>query len=110
MHVKTIVFDGIVVLTGSCNMTHNGLENNKEHMFRITEPVTVADVNEDFELTWNEALPVTGKMISDMISSAEKAKEKKRAKSVSVCREERPPRKSVSGCFPTLSKDSSPTE
>ena len=48
-HAKTCVFDNKVILTGSVNMTNNGHDNNKEHMFRIEEPKVVAAVIEDFE-------------------------------------------------------------
>jgi phosphatidylserine/phosphatidylglycerophosphate/cardiolipin synthase-like enzyme len=34
MHVKCLILDEKVVLTGSVNLTHNGLENNKEHVYR----------------------------------------------------------------------------
>jgi phosphatidylserine/phosphatidylglycerophosphate/cardiolipin synthase-like enzyme len=44
MHAKSLIFDEEVLVTGSVNMTHNGYENNKEHMFRITTPSVVADV------------------------------------------------------------------
>ena len=53
-----LIFDERVVLTGSVNMTHNGLENNKEHSFRITIPSVVADVAADFEKAWLGAEPV----------------------------------------------------
>jgi len=87
MHVKTMIVDGRVVLTGSVNMTHNGLENNKEHLYRITVPTAVAAVVEDFDATWAGAEPVTAELIEKALAKsaekAEKAKEKLRSKSVS---------------------------
>ena len=68
MHVKTIIFDAQVLLTGSVNITHNGMENNVEHMYRIVEPTCVADVMADFERRWEMAEPVTQCEIDKMIS------------------------------------------
>ena len=42
MHAKTLIFDEKVVLTGSVNLTHNGLERNKEHLIRVLEPSVVS--------------------------------------------------------------------
>ena len=59
MHAKTLIFDGRSVLTGSVNMTHNGFENNKEHMIQIYDPETVACFVQDFEDSWAIAEEVT---------------------------------------------------
>jgi len=87
MHVKALCFDRKTLLTGSVNMTHNGLENNKEHMYRITEPTAVAEVLTDFEALWAQAEPVTQKLIDDMMSRhalrTDKETDKPRSKSVS---------------------------
>jgi len=87
MHVKTMIVDERVVLTGSVNMTHNGLENNKEHLYRITVPTAVAAVVEDFDATWAGAEPVTTEYVDAALAKsaekAAKAKEKLRSKSVS---------------------------
>ena len=69
MHVKTLIFDERVVLTGSVNMTHNGHENNKEHLFRLTEPTVVADVMKDFEKDWAAAEEVEEKDIEQMMNN-----------------------------------------
>ena len=58
-HAKAWISDGQVVLTGSVNMTHNGLENNKEHLVEIRDNGVVADIHADFELTWDVADEVT---------------------------------------------------
>ena len=52
MHVKTLVIDGKVLLTGSVNLTHNGFEKNKEHLYRITDPSAIREVLDDFEKDW----------------------------------------------------------
>ena len=74
MHVKSLIFDERVVLTGSVNLTHNGHENNKEHMYRITEPKVLADVKADFETVWEEAEELTSEQIDTMLSNLGKKK------------------------------------
>lgn len=66
-------------------MTHNGYENNKEHMYRITEPTTVADVLADFERDWREAELLTQQLIDTMLENSEKHK-REREKSCSKSR------------------------
>jgi phosphatidylserine/phosphatidylglycerophosphate/cardiolipin synthase-like enzyme len=83
VHVKCFVLDGKVVLTGSMNLPHNGLENNKEHLYRLTEPAFVAEVLADFEKEWLTAEPVTGKEISKMLDADLKRQNKKREQSMS---------------------------
>ena len=79
MHVKTWIVDDEIVLTGSTNLTHGGLENNKEHLFRITEPSVVTAVVDDFELLWEQAEEVTPAMIARMVATYEKEKAAKEA-------------------------------
>ena len=67
MHVKTLVFDRKVVLTGSVNLTHNGMENNKEHLFRIEDPSIIESVMTDFEDDWRQAEPVGDPLIAEMM-------------------------------------------
>jgi phosphatidylserine/phosphatidylglycerophosphate/cardiolipin synthase-like enzyme len=77
MHVKTTIIDELVIYSGSPNMTHNGLEHNKEHLFRMTQANVVASVVTDFEATWMESQPVTQVMIELMKSQAvERARKK----------------------------------
>jgi len=83
MHVKSLIFDGAVLLTGSVNMIHNGHENNKEHLYRITHGPTVAEVLADFEKEWAEAEMVTREHIDEMIDNKAKKDEKKRGASLS---------------------------
>ena len=77
MHAKTLIFDKKVVLTGSVNLTHKGLEHNKEHMLRLTEPGTVADFLRDFEETWEHADTVTSEDLESMLEKYAKKESKK---------------------------------
>ena len=72
MHVKTIIFDGEVVLTGSMNLTHNGVERSKEHLYRIQYPDCVKEVSEDFEETWEEGTEVTEKIMTAVLATHER--------------------------------------
>jgi phosphatidylserine/phosphatidylglycerophosphate/cardiolipin synthase-like enzyme len=78
MHVKTWIVDKQVVITGSTNTTHNGLENNKEQMFKIREPSVVDQVVADFEQTWDEGIPVSQQVLEEMLANTEKPKGKSR--------------------------------
>ena len=79
MHVKSLIFDEKVVLTGSPNMTHNAMENNKEHLYRIAVPRIVSQVLDDFEKDWEVAEDVTREMVDSMYETYLKEEEKKRA-------------------------------
>ena len=83
MHVKTLVFDRKVLLTGSVNLTHNGMENNKEHLYRISDSQLIAEVLADFEQVWASAEPVTQEVIADMMERHTKRASRPRSKSVS---------------------------
>ena len=78
MHVKTFIFDEKVLLTGSVNMTHNGFENDKEHLFRMIESSVVADVLEDFEKEWAGAEIVTPGHIEELIHNWDNRTERKK--------------------------------
>ena len=87
MHVKSLIFDRKILLTGSSNMTHNGFENNKEHLYRIPDPAAVSEVLDDFEKEWKAAEVVTQDMIDEMLSKHEKRSEdRSRSRSESVSR------------------------
>jgi len=90
MHTKTWIIDGSVVLTGSVNLTHNGLENNKEHLWRITNGSAVQQLIEDFEQCWIEADVVEQKDIDLMKETwstrAEKRGGRSRSASASLAR------------------------
>ena len=91
MHVKALIIDDKILLTGSVNMTHNGLEHNKEHLYRITETSAVADVLNDFETQWESAEQVTVALIDQMMEIWQRRGEKsgenrERSASKEVCR------------------------
>ncbi len=92
MHVKSWIFDNQILLDGSCNMTHGGLDCNIEHLLKITTPSAVAAASASFEEYWKEAEPVTQGMIDEMVINDSKKEEKKeenrtsRSKSASVAR------------------------
>jgi phosphatidylserine/phosphatidylglycerophosphate/cardiolipin synthase-like enzyme len=66
MHCKSTIIDGGILYTGSANLTHNGLENNKEHFFRMTQASVVRQMAEDFETLWQASKPVDNSMIERM--------------------------------------------
>ena len=80
--VTCLILDARIALTGSVNLTHNGLENNKEHLYRLTEPAFVADLQADFEKEWLTAQRVTDEEIRQMLEKSDKRQEKKREKSI----------------------------
>jgi len=79
MHAKTLIFDKKVVLTGSVNLTHNGLEHNKEQMIRVLEPSAVAAMLLDFEQTWKRADTVTLEDLESMMEQHVKREAKKKS-------------------------------
>ena len=83
MHVKTAIFDRKTVLTGSVNMTHNGMENNKEHLLRLAEPQAVDQFVADFEAEWENAQVVDQSLI-DMMMETHAANQEKKARSRST--------------------------
>jgi phosphatidylserine/phosphatidylglycerophosphate/cardiolipin synthase-like enzyme len=86
MHTKTWIIDSSIVLTGSVNLTHNGLENNKEHLWEITNAQAIQPLIEDFERCWIEAEVVEQKDIDLMKETWSRKEEKKsgRARSASA--------------------------
>ena len=99
LHAKSWLLDNAVVLTGSVNLTSNGLGRNKEHMLRITTPSVVRSFAEDFEGLWAMAEPITEEYCEIQIvawrkmpekqamKKKEKRDEKVRARSASLVRE-----------------------
>ena len=97
LHAKSWILDDSVVLTGSVNLTSNGMNNNKEHMLRISTPPVVRSYAEDFEDLWNKAEPFSEEYWESQIVAwrklpeikEEKKKEKvRRARSASLVRED----------------------
>ncbi len=84
MHEKTFIADGKIVLTGSANMTHNAMENNKEALYRFSDiPQAIGAMLEDFELQWSESEEVSDEQLEQALSNVESTKEKRRARSSS---------------------------
>ena len=81
MHCKTLVFDRQVVLTGSVNMSHNGLENSKEHLFRITVPETVEALIQDFETHWATCQPLTQAEVDEVMTNYHSRQERRAQRS-----------------------------
>ena len=78
MHVKCWILDERVLLTGSVNLTHGGLDNNKEQLLRIRDKTVVQEALADFEATWLEAEVVTQELMNAMQEAWDKREEKKR--------------------------------
>ena len=67
-HNKSVVIDGVIVFTGSVNLTHNGFENNKEHLVRIIFPDCVQSFRIQFMEDWESphAQQIVAKDIVEM--------------------------------------------
>ena len=57
------------MLSGSCNLTANGIENNEEHLFTIGDPGAVSRAVKQFERLWNEADEVGSIEIEKMMAA-----------------------------------------
>jgi hypothetical protein len=79
IHVKSLIFDGKVAMSGSLNLTHNGLQNNKEHLYRLSEPEFIQEMMADFEKDWILAEPVGDREISIMIAKDLARKDERQA-------------------------------
>ena len=79
MHVKTLIVDDRTVLLGSVNWTHNGLERNKEHLLRITDPPAVAEISQDFEREWSKSEVVGAELVREMMDAFAKREAAKEA-------------------------------
>ena len=77
MHIKTIITDSSEVLTGSCNMTSNGIENNEEHLLTVGDPGAVSRAVKQFERLWNEADEVGSIEIQKMMTAYSEYQERK---------------------------------
>ena len=65
------------MLSGSLNLTHNGLQNNKEHLYRLSEPELIEDVMADFDREWMLAEEVGEREISIMLAKDMSRKEER---------------------------------
>jgi HKD family nuclease len=77
MHTKTWIIDEETIYTGSVNLTHNGMENNKEHLWKIQGEKAVVPLKEDFEELWLRAELVTAEHIARMKTTDAKRKLKR---------------------------------
>ncbi len=78
MHCKTTIIDREVIYSGSPNLTHNGLEQNKEHYFRMTQTNIVQQLVDDFEASIGARDP--GYDRADELPSSRESQEQNRCK------------------------------
>ena len=78
MHIKAVIADFAEVLTGSCNMTHNGIDNNDEHVLLIGDVSAVQDIVTHFTELWNEGEAVGAKEIDQMMKAYDEHQRKRR--------------------------------
>ena len=78
MHIKMLIFDNEIALSGSTNMTHNGMENNKEHLYRFADAHLVEAMLKDFDTEWEATSKVSREEIDHMLSLYERREQKKR--------------------------------
>ena len=80
MHVKSWIVDGRVLVTGSSNLSHGGLENNIEQVARITDPAVVKAALAEYEQVWQGAREVTRTDINHMVALRMKREEEQEKK------------------------------
>eukprot|EP00973_Karenia_brevis_P051039 7088221-Karenia_brevis.AAC.1 len=68
MHCKTSIYDKAVALTGSANITHNAMECNKEHLYRLSDEKVLVKLCADFEYDWEKSEIVTPEMVDTMMT------------------------------------------
>jgi hypothetical protein len=90
VHVKCLILDEKIMLSGSMNLTHNGLQYNKEHLYRMSEPSFIGEALADFEKEWLLAEPVTDREIKIMLAKDQSRKGAKRDKSMTRTIDTRP--------------------
>ena len=79
MHAKSWIIDGKILWDGSCNLTHGGIENNYEHLLKITTPAVVKQARESFEALWDASEVVTQASIDRMNKIYEEKQEKSKS-------------------------------
>ena len=77
MHAKTLLCDDMLAITGSCNLTHNGMVSSKEHVYVVSYPKVVGELVADFESTWELAETVGSKEIDEMMRKDAERNDKK---------------------------------
>jgi HKD family nuclease len=79
-HLKCVTADRRVMLTGSVNMTTNGIQNNVEQVVRLTDAMNLERQCEFFARLWEEAKPVTPEDMDRVLGRKADSKEKEEAK------------------------------
>jgi hypothetical protein len=79
VHVKCLIFDGKVTMSGSLNLTHNGIQNNKEHLYRLSEPEFIEEMMADFEKDWTLGEEVGEREVSIMLAKDMARKDERQA-------------------------------
>ena len=103
MHAKCLILDRELVFDGSVNLTHNGMENNKEHLYRITHKPTVRRVFDDFCIEWARSEIVGSDKIAIMMQKdAETKKRKGNAKGSSNAEPRQQTSRDLTGEFQTV--------
>ena len=103
MHAKCVILDRELVFDGSVNLTHNGMENNKEHLYRITHKPTVRRVFDDFCIEWARSEIVGSDKIAIMMQKdAETKKRKGNAKGSSNAELRQQTSRDLTGEFQTV--------
>ena len=75
MHNKVVVEDSRVLLTGSVNLTHNGLENNEENLIVTTAQGAADAAALRFDELWSIAAPLGQERLQAAVERAtDKAK------------------------------------
>ena len=82
MHVKSWVFDDKVLISGSCNLTHGGLENNIEHMYKINAVDVIGKVKQNFSALWETGTQVNQDEIDLMMKKRDQRIDRKRSSSM----------------------------
>ena len=81
MHAKMWVIDGSILLTGSCNATRNGFENNHEHSLWCAEAVAVCEATTSFERIWEDrhSADLEWRRVDDMETALENSRSSRRS-------------------------------
>ena len=87
-HSKTVIMDDEILYVGSCNMSHNGFDNNDEDSIRTTNATAVSDALGKFSDRWENSKEVTevevAKMMELHLQRQQKLKKNVNAQSVTL--------------------------
>ena len=70
MHNKIIIVDLKVLLTGSVNLTHNGLENNEENLIVTAAQGAIDAAAIRFDELWSIAKPLGPDRLQEAVERA----------------------------------------